>query len=71
MAKKASKQTLTRKEEIDYLKHPGSCPKCKSGNITGEQLEVNGNHVWQNVTCEDCGFAWTDEYTLTNVFVQE
>ncbi len=67
MAKK-SKKTLTKAEEKAYLKNPGSCPKCKSGNITGDSFEANDNKVWQTVICEDCGFKWMDEFTLTNIF---
>lgn len=43
------------------------CPICKSGDINGDQVEIDGNVAWQRVSCVDCGAVWEDVYTLTGV----
>lgn len=45
--------------------HDGSCPVCKSGNVTGRFIELETRSAFQPCTCTDCGASWNDTYTLT------
>ena len=67
MAKKHDR-ALTAAEKAAYVKHRyGSCPYCGKGNIEGESYDGDGNTIGQDVSCPDCGRAWTDVYTLTDI----
>lgn len=52
----------------EYVKSWGlSCPHCGSTNIqTIGPIEADGDGIcaWQDVECNDCQSAWTDEYNL-------
>jgi len=41
-----------------------SCPKCDGVLIFGEP-EPEGTKIFRTHSCEDCGFSYTEEYTLT------
>ena len=65
------KNGLTEDAKKDYVESGyGCCPKCKSTNVEGGSLEMGDNQVWQVVNCIDCGLAYQDIYTLTDVEVQ-
>ena len=50
----------------EYVQHSGTrCPFCRSRNILAGSFEAAGRTSWQNVSCDDCGFSWQDEYVLT------
>lgn len=40
------------------------CPFCGSGNIRGDELEVDGTKAFQACWCNDCGKNWADLYKL-------
>jgi len=49
-----------------YVKDGGSyCPVCKSKNISGDGLDLDGTQVWSRIICQDCGADWIDYYKLT------
>jgi len=51
-----------------YLAENGTvCPHCRSREITGGSVDINGNQAFQSVTCGDCHAEWTDVYRLDNV----
>jgi transcription elongation factor Elf1 len=58
---------ITAKQKKAYLKHPGKCPKCKSEDITGASIEIDGDYAVQEVSCSDCEAEWYDYYKLVNV----
>lgn len=63
--------TLSVEQKKDYLSgKSGQCPKCKSLNIVGEHIEVDGQTAWQEVSCSNCEFIWNDIYTLTDIEVK-
>ena len=60
-------QPLTAEQKEAYLKDSGKCPRCKSTDITGDSIEVDGDSAWQNVSCSECNETWTDVYTLSYI----
>lgn len=44
-----------------------SCLNCGSEDISGGYIEIEFSHAFQKITCSECGYSWTDEYTLTSV----
>ena len=55
---------ITAKQKKAYLKNSSHCPFCKSTDITGESIEVDGNLAWQEIGCNKCGKIWFDYYKL-------
>jgi len=43
------------------------CPYCKSEDIEGKHMDVDGNLAWQPVVCNNCDTEWRDIYTLTGI----
>lgn len=41
------------------------CPHCRSENITGGPVEVEGNGAHQRCGCEDCGAEWDQIFKTT------
>mgnify|MGYP001565147231 CR=1 FL=1 len=63
--------TLTPKDIKRYVnKGFSKCPFCKSDDIQGDSIEVDGHSVWQEIECMNCQAEWTDIYTLTNMEVR-
>jgi predicted Zn-ribbon and HTH transcriptional regulator len=58
---------MTPEQKAKYLNAPYHCPKCESEDITGGGFEADYNQSWQKVTCDKCGYQWTDIYTMTDV----
>jgi len=61
---------MDQEQKQAYLKSEGSkCPFCKSeniwGGITHSAKYYDGYE--QEVQCNECGKAWKDIYTLTDV----
>ena len=57
-----------------YLeKDSNKCPNinCLSEDIEGGSVEIDTNIASQEVSCNDCGMTWRDEYQLTNFVVTE
>jgi transposase-like protein len=64
---------LTVEQRKYYLAHGGVvCPICHGKNFTDvhQQTEDSG-YIWQVWRCDDCDAEWTDEFTLTNVWLEE
>lgn len=40
------------------------CPKCGSVDIESSGLEADGPIAWAEVTCQECGFVYQEEYRL-------
>ncbi len=38
------------------------CPTCKSGQIEGGNIQIDGREAWQPVSCLNCGSTWTEVY---------
>lgn len=61
---------LSHEEVEEYLETDGSiCPFCKSDNITTGSF--NGEGVYQDVICLDCGEYWKDIYQLVGIYYEE
>ncbi len=60
-------KTLTAARKRSYLRHGGGCPYCRSESVTGESVDIDGNAVSQEVSCQDCGRTWRDIYRLADV----
>lgn len=61
---------LTQIEATDYLDTGFSCcpfAGCKSTDVVGDFLDVDGKIVTQDVTCQKCGRSWRDFYELKYV----
>ena len=54
------------KTQEEFVKDGGAhCPKCDSMNLDAYHLEADGPIAWCTVKCNQCGYEYTDEYTLT------
>lgn len=53
--------TMTQEEYA--AEHGTKCPCCKSENISGGFIDVEGNTAFQRITCL-CGASWYDEYVF-------
>jgi transposase-like protein len=71
MSKASTKKPLTQWQITDYITHDGAfCPYCESNQISGGSIDVEGAAAWQEITCNDCGKAWTDEFKLVSITEQ-
>lgn len=56
----------TAMTEEEYLAcGGGQCPFCRSTDITGDTIEVDGTTAWQPVVCNECDAEWQDNFNLT------
>ena len=64
---------LTDEQRKYYLAHGGvRCPICRGQNFTDvHQQTEDAGYIWQVWRCDDCDAEWTDEFTLTNVWLEE
>lgn len=52
----------------EYIKTGGIfCPRCKSANIEGTEVEIDAGAAYQDMSCSDCNLKWTDGYSLDRV----
>lgn len=58
---------ITEKQKQEYLRVGSLCPYCRNGNIEGSSIDYEGNQMFQNVTCTECGKRWIDVYTLNDI----
>jgi len=65
----AGVEQLDAESKSQYLQNAGYCPFCRSVQIEGDSLEVEGDAVYQDVKCLECEARWQDEYHLKNVRV--
>lgn len=54
-------------DKEEYLKNPNKCPYCSSSEIEGEVNSSDGDKIYVDAECIDCGAVWEDIYTLTDV----
>ncbi len=50
----------------EKTRDPGVCPNCGSGDLEGSSWDLIGNVASQNVTCNECGAYWTDNYAYSD-----
>ena len=49
----------------EYLARKGQvCPFCLDRDITGDEIDIDGDGAVQECSCLECGAAWTDIYEL-------
>lgn len=58
---------MRKVSQSQYLSNLSKCPSCKSDDLEGDSIQVDDNIAWQPIWCNDCGFSWTDEYTLSGM----
>jgi hypothetical protein len=60
---------LTKQQKHEYLKvnYANLCPFCKSPDITGGSIDIDGRTGAQDVSCNECGEEWIDLYQLSGV----
>lgn len=58
----------TKKQEHYVTKHFNTCPSCKSTQIEGHEVCIEGNAAYQDISCMDCDSTWTDKYILSGYF---
>lgn len=63
--------SLTNEQKAEYLEKAGQCPFCQDWDIDGGSVEVDGTAATQMVSCNSCGAAWVDTYTLSGVTVTD
>ena len=52
------------KTQKQYKSSPSECPRCGSGDISGDGVEVDDGFASQSCRCEDCDARWEDQYQL-------
>lgn len=52
------------KQQAYLDKHGQRCPQCGSYDIEAHSIEVDSVTALQEVTCNSCGAAWNDLYSL-------
>ena len=62
---------LTTKQIKDYNEDPNHCPYCGEGFIIGDSFDMDSGCVTQEVTCEDCGESWVDEYEFVGIMLED
>lgn len=51
----------------EYVKKQGSvCPLCQSEEIEAGPVEIDAGHATQDAWCNNCGYDWTDHYSLSH-----
>ena len=59
---------LTEEQKKAYMKDAANlCPFCKSPDISGGPVEIDGREAWQEVSCNECNEQWRDVYVLSFV----
>mgnify|MGYP006899626124 CR=1 FL=1 len=70
MAKKKTKTEILN--GVDHYISTGECPNCGAKGVEGDgQLESTGNKAYQNCSCADCGYSFTDIYQLVGIYAAE
>lgn len=60
-----SQETAEQHLVSEYVREGGGlCPQCRSNEIEGGSIDVNGSSAYQNVVCKCCSSTWTDHYRL-------
>lgn len=59
-------------QQHKYIERGGTrCPCCGSSDISGNEWNSDAGYATQEVGCDNCQAQWLDEYTLTEVIVQD
>ena len=61
---------ITEKAATKYITEGGiKCPKCGSGQIEGDSVDIDQHYITQEMWCnaDGCASEWTAEYTLTGI----
>ena len=59
---------LTEDQVKEYVSNGfNKCPVCKSPDVSGGFVEVDGNEAWQKCSCNECHAEWNDLYKLHSV----
>lgn len=59
-------------EQVDkYLEEGAHCPSCGSSDIEDNDMTVDGTAAWQNMSCTECAFSWTDVYRLEGILDED
>ena len=61
-----------------YIRSGGvNCPYCGSDDLEDDNLSFDsyalpeGKHYFQDVYCHGCSRSWTNEFTLTDIILDE
>ncbi len=55
-----------------YVRLKGvKCPFCQSDEIEGHSFDVDENGAHQEISCQNCNAAWTDDYKLSGYTVTD
>lgn len=56
----------------EYLASEGArCPWCRSGDLEGDSIEMDGDVAWEQIRCNDCGGVYLDIYRLVGFEVKD
>lgn len=61
-AKKPSKPPMTNRGYVRV--HGTKCPFCRSEDIVGDDINVDGGQATQEMSCNECDAEWEDVYRL-------
>jgi hypothetical protein len=56
---------MTNEEHTRHAETGQLCTVCRSEQVTGAEIEIEGAGAVQTCGCTDCGASWVDVYVLT------
>lgn len=68
--KDLKKVKITEDQEKTYVENKGiKClnPNCDNNDLHGGSVEIDEDVVFQDITCPECYWTWTDIYKLVGV----
>lgn len=45
------------------------CPQCLAGDISGDEVSIQGKNAFQDLYCPDCEFEWREVYSLSDAML--
>jgi len=63
-------KTIAQSLIDQYVTHSGvRCinPDCLSEDISGGSVDIDSGGAFQVITCQECGWSWTDSHELIDV----
>jgi len=63
---------MTTTRRTKYLEDPSACPYCGYDDFDYMEQDGDTQNLWITWSCgnTECAGSWTEEYTLTNVFLK-
>jgi DNA-directed RNA polymerase subunit M/transcription elongation factor TFIIS len=57
-------------QQIELPEQLTECPVCRSTSIGYTHSEDEGETLYRHVSCDKCGFTWSESYTFANTYYE-